>query len=92
MSTTTDGRYLTQRLEALGVRHVFGGPGDYVLGYYDQLERSSLTVIYTADEQGAGFAADAYRSGYSLLHVHIARGDLSPALQRMTSLMAERIR
>jgi indolepyruvate decarboxylase len=37
-------------------------------------------------------AALADRSGYSLLHVHIARGDLSPALQRMTSLMAERIR
>jgi indolepyruvate decarboxylase len=60
VSTTTVGRYLTQRLEALGVRHVFGVPGDYVLGYYDQLERSSLTVINTADEQGAGFAADAY--------------------------------
>ena len=60
MSMTTVGSYLTERLTALGVRHVFGVPGDYVLGYYDQLERSSLTVINTADEQGAGFAADAY--------------------------------
>jgi len=31
-----------------------------VLGFYDQLSRSKLKVINTCDEQGAGFAADAY--------------------------------
>jgi TPP-dependent 2-oxoacid decarboxylase len=54
------GEYLIQRLYAHGVRHVFGIPGDYVLGFYDQLTRSKLRVINTCDEQGAGFAADAY--------------------------------
>ena len=54
------GDYLIQRLYALGVRHVFGIPGDYVLGFYDQLSRSKLRLINTCDEQGAGFAADAY--------------------------------
>ncbi len=54
------GDYLLQRLHALGVRHVFGVPGDYVLGFYDELVRSKLKVINTCDEQGAGFAADAY--------------------------------
>ncbi|MBI4379956.1 MAG: alpha-keto acid decarboxylase family protein [candidate division NC10 bacterium] len=54
------GEYLIQRLLALGVRHVFGVPGDYVLGFYDQLVHSALNVINTCDEQGAGFAADAY--------------------------------
>jgi indolepyruvate decarboxylase len=29
------GEYLIQRLHGLGVRHVFGIPGDYVLGFYD---------------------------------------------------------
>src|ERR1700756_775157 len=54
------GDYLIKRLEAMGVGHIFGIPGDYVLGFYDALERSNLRVINTCDEQGAGFAADAY--------------------------------
>jgi len=54
------GEYLIQRLHAHGVRHVFGIPGDYVLGFYDQLLKSELKTIVTCDEQGAGFAADGY--------------------------------
>jgi TPP-dependent 2-oxoacid decarboxylase len=55
------GDYLIEQLHAHGVRHVFGIPGDYVLGFYDQLAKSKLLrVINTCDEQGAGFAADAY--------------------------------
>jgi TPP-dependent 2-oxoacid decarboxylase len=56
----TIGEYLIQRLHDHGVRHVFGIPGDYVLGFYDQLLKSKLKIITTCDEQGAGFAADAY--------------------------------
>ncbi len=56
----TIGAYLIGRLRALGVGHVFGIPGDYVLGFYDQLVASELQVVTTCDEQGAGFAADAY--------------------------------
>lgn len=52
--------YLIQRLHAHGVRHVFGIPGDYVLTFYDLLLRSPLQIVTTCDEQGAGFAADAY--------------------------------
>ena len=58
--TATIGEYLIQRLHAHGVRHVFGIPGDYVLGFYEQLLHSPLQTINTCDEQGAGFAADAY--------------------------------
>ena len=54
------GEYLIQRLYAHGVRHVFGIPGDYVLGFYEQLQASQLKIVTTCDEQGAGFAADAY--------------------------------
>jgi indolepyruvate decarboxylase len=54
------GYYLIQQLYAHGVRHVFGIPGDYVLGFYDLLAKSKLRLINTCDEQGAGFAADAY--------------------------------
>src|SRR5436190_6206467 len=54
------GEYLIDRLYAYGVRHVFGIPGDYVLGFYELLSKSKLRIINTGDEQGAGFAADAY--------------------------------
>lgn len=57
----TIGEYLIQQLHAHGVGHVFGIPGDYVLGFYDQLSKSKFVrIINTCDEQGAGFAADAY--------------------------------
>jgi indolepyruvate decarboxylase len=54
------GDYLIERLGALGVGHVFGVPGDFVLGFFRMLDRSPLAVVNTCDEQGAGFAADAY--------------------------------
>jgi indolepyruvate decarboxylase len=54
------GEYLINRLYAHGVRHVFGIPGDYVLGFYELLSKSKLRLINTTDEQAAGFAADAY--------------------------------
>src|SRR3954463_2256373 len=54
------GQYLIDQLYAHGVRHIFGIPGDYVLGFYDLLSKSKLATINTCDEQGAGFAADAY--------------------------------
>src|SRR6266513_1247965 len=57
---TSIGEYLIRRLCAHGVRHVFGIPGDYVLGFYEQMLRSPLRIVNTCDEQGAGFAADAY--------------------------------
>ncbi len=57
----TIGEYLIHRLHQHGVGHVFGIPGDYVLGFYDQLHKSKLVkMVNTCDEQGAGFAADAY--------------------------------
>lgn len=58
--TPSIGEYLIQQLHRRGVRHVFGIPGDYVLGFYDQLLQSQLQIVNTCDEQGAGFAADAY--------------------------------
>jgi indolepyruvate decarboxylase len=60
MKTKSIGQYLIDQLYAHGVRHVFGIPGDYVLGFYQQLAESKLRLINTCDEQGAGFAADAY--------------------------------
>ena len=38
----TIGHYLIDRLQALGVEHVFGIPGDYILGLYKMLEDSPI--------------------------------------------------
>lgn len=56
----TISQYLIRRLHDLGLRHVFGIPGDYVLGFYDELSKGPLEVIGATREDCAGFAADAY--------------------------------
>jgi indolepyruvate decarboxylase len=48
------------------VRHVFGIPGDYIIGFYEEFSHSKLKLINTCDEQGAGFAADAYARVHGL--------------------------
>jgi len=58
--TETIGDYLIRRLGEEWIGHVFGVPGDYVLGFFKKLEESPLQTINTCDEQGAAFAADAY--------------------------------
>jgi TPP-dependent 2-oxoacid decarboxylase len=59
-ATSTVGRYLTKRLEQVGLNHIFGVPGDYVLQFYDCLEESNIEVVCTCNELNAGYAADAY--------------------------------
>jgi indolepyruvate decarboxylase len=54
------GDFLIERLLSNGVKHVFGVPGDYNLGFYNKLSKSGIEVIGTTSEANAGFAADAY--------------------------------
>ncbi|QEH33129.1 Indole-3-pyruvate decarboxylase [Aquisphaera giovannonii] len=56
----TVGGYIIDRLRANGVGHVFGIPGDYVLGLYKLLEESPIRLVGMTREDSAGFAADAY--------------------------------
>lgn len=58
--TLSISKWLIRALQDAGVQHVFGIPGDYALGLFRDLEASSLKLVNTCDEQGAGFAADAY--------------------------------
>ncbi len=53
-------QHLIDRLRNVGVNHVFGVPGDYVLKFYDELYKSKIELINATDENHAGFAADAY--------------------------------
>lgn len=56
----TIGEYLIRRLQDYGVTDVFGIPGDFVLGFYEQLQNSPIRVIGCTREDNAGYAADAY--------------------------------
>jgi indolepyruvate decarboxylase len=56
----TIGTAVLDRLHRLGVRHIFGIPGDYVLTLYKLIEASPIRHIGTTREDCAGFAADAY--------------------------------
>ena len=62
----TIGQYLVERLSACGVEHVFGIPGDYVLGLYKLLEESPIRLVGMTREDSAGFAADAYARVHGL--------------------------
>src|SRR5918912_4613851 len=54
------GQYLIRRLQDYGLKHVFGIPGDYILTFYGQLEKSPIEVVGCTREDCAGFAADTY--------------------------------
>ena len=56
----TIGQYLLNRLYDAGVKHVFGVPGDYILGFYDLMIKSPIQHIGTTREDSAAFAADGY--------------------------------
>lgn len=73
------GEYLIERLHAIGVRHIFGIPGDYILGLYKMLESSPIELVGVTKEDSAGFAADAYArvNGIGCVAVTYCVGGLS---------------
>jgi len=92
------GEYLIRQLSQYGIRHVFGIAGDYILGFYDMLERcEQLRLVNTCDGQGAGFAVDAYDrvGGLGAVCVTYRAGALKianttkQALTRLTRRLAE---
>lgn len=56
----TIGDYILKRIRDLNIKHIFGVPGDFVLGFNKKIDDSDITFVNTCDEQGAGYAADAY--------------------------------
>ena len=75
------GQYVIRRLSDYGIRHVFGLPGDYVLGFYSMLEKSPLELVNCTREDCAGFAADCYArvNGMGAVCVTYGVGGLSLA-------------
>lgn len=79
IDTVPIGRYLLDRLHEAGVNHLFGIPGDYALGFYDELTRHAIRHIGTTREDSAAFAADGYArcSGLGALAVTYGVGALN---------------
>jgi len=95
VTTTTVGRYLIQRLEEAGLRHLFGVPGDYVLDFMDRVVASDIALVGTCNELNAGYAAyaaDAYArlNGIGGVCVTYGVGGLS-ALNAASGAYAERV-
>lgn len=58
---STVGKYLLDQLYNLGLRHIFGIPGDYILKFNKEIElHQGITFIGTTRENTAGYMADAY--------------------------------
>ena len=88
----TVGRYLVARLHEIGVGHVFGVPGDYVLGFMDDIVASPIELVGTCNELNAGYAADAYArlNGVGAVCVTYAVGGFS-VLNAVAGAYAERV-
>ncbi|PWY75194.1 putative pyruvate decarboxylase [Aspergillus sclerotioniger CBS 115572] len=71
--------YLLARLQQLGIRSIFGVPGDYNLRLLDFVEPAGLHWIGNCNELNAAYAADAYArvNGLSALITTYGVGELS---------------
>lgn len=58
--TTSIGQYLLDQLQAKGVEHIFGVPGDYILKFDKMIEEHPIHFINSTRENTAGLMADAY--------------------------------
>jgi indolepyruvate decarboxylase len=56
----TVSRYLLHRLQEIGIKHLFGVPGDYNLDFLDNVMESPIRWIGNCNELNAGYAADGY--------------------------------
>ncbi|MCQ2010417.1 alpha-keto acid decarboxylase family protein [Sporolactobacillus sp. STSJ-5] len=94
MSTTyTIGRYLVDRLGELGIRHIFGVPGDYNLSFLDTIiEHPALDWVGNCNELNAAYAADGYARihGISALVTTFGVGELS-AVNGIAGSRAEQV-
>ncbi|KAA9105596.1 alpha-keto acid decarboxylase family protein [Microbacterium rhizomatis] len=93
MSEYTVADHLLDRLAEVGVRHLFGVPGDFTLGFLDHVEAHPLIEwVGCANELGAGYAADGYArlNGFAALSTTFGVGELS-AINAVAGSFAEHV-
>lgn len=78
---TTVAKHLVRRFRELDTQCAFGIVGDFALKLFKSLEEEDFPVLVTTDEQGAGFAADAYARliGFGVCAVTYGAGGLKVA-------------
>jgi indolepyruvate decarboxylase len=88
----TVGEYLLTRLKQVGIDHLFGVPGDFVLAFINQVLKSDLQYIGMCNELNAAYAADGYArlKGIGAFATTYAVGDLS-ALNGVAGAFAEHV-
>ena len=88
----TVGEYLLLRLKEIGVDHMFGVPGDFVMGFLNQLIKSDIKYIGTCNELNAAYAADGYAriKGIGAFASTFGVGELS-AINGVAGSFAERV-
>lgn len=88
----TVAEYLLIRLKEIGVDHLFGVPGDFVLGFFNQVLKSNVKYVGTCNELNAAYAADGYARirGIGAFATTYGVGELS-ALNGVGGAFAERV-
>lgn len=84
--------YLLDRLQEIGIKHLFGVPGDYVLDFLDEIVAGPIRWVGTCNELNAGYAADGYArvNGAGAAVVTYGVGGLS-ALNAVAGAFAEHV-
>jgi len=78
----TVAEYLLIRLKELGVDHLFGVPGDFVLGFFNQVLKSDVTYVGTCNELNAAYLERLWDSNITLTTCLVDAGT-TPMLLRM---------
>jgi len=88
----TVGEYLLLRLKEMGVDHLFAVPGDFVLGFLNQVLKSDLEYVGTCNELNAAYAADGYAriKGVGAFATTFGVGELS-AINGVAGAYAEKV-
>jgi TPP-dependent 2-oxoacid decarboxylase len=91
-SEITVAEYLLIRLKEIGVDHLFGVPGDFVLGFLNQVLKSDVAYVGTCNELNAAYAADGYARirGAGAFATTYGVGELS-AINGVAGAFAERV-
>ena len=91
-SEITVAEYLLTRLKEIGVDHLFGVPGDFVLGFFNEVLKSEVKYVGTCNELNAAYAADGYARirGIGAFASTFGVGELS-AINGVAGAFAERV-
>jgi acetolactate synthase-1/2/3 large subunit len=74
-------------LEAEGVKHVFGIPGEETLDLNESLSKSSIDFVAVRHEQGGAYMADVY--GRLTGHAGVCLGTLGPGATNLVTAVAD---